>query len=88
MITKLNPSVSHAEDTLLSTFGASAEIVALVAAEAELVDIEDIPALALHSAEDEETATCTYIYYYDHSLCELLVREETTPTADMGTALV
>ncbi|MCD8346804.1 MAG: DUF4860 domain-containing protein [Lachnospiraceae bacterium] len=50
--------------------------------------VEDIPALALHSAEDASAATVTYIYFYDGSLCELYVREETTPAAAMGTAMV
>ncbi|MCC8045111.1 MAG: DUF4860 domain-containing protein [Clostridiales bacterium] len=50
--------------------------------------VEGIPALALRSDDSAKTATCTYIYYYDGSLCELFVREETTPTASMGTALV
>ncbi|MCD8074485.1 MAG: DUF4860 domain-containing protein [Lachnospiraceae bacterium] len=50
--------------------------------------VEDLPALALHSALDASAATITYIYFYDGSLCELYVREETTPTAAMGTAMV
>ncbi len=53
-----------------------------------LSEVEELPALALSSDEDAETATCTYIYFYDGYLCELLVRAETTPQAAMGTALV
>ncbi|MCD8011918.1 MAG: DUF4860 domain-containing protein [Lachnospiraceae bacterium] len=53
-----------------------------------LSSVEDIPALKLLSDEEAETATCTYIYYYDGFLRELFVREETTPTAAMGSALV
>ncbi|MCD8395609.1 MAG: DUF4860 domain-containing protein [Lachnospiraceae bacterium] len=50
--------------------------------------VEDIPALALHSAADASADTVTYIYFYDGSLCELYVREETVPTAAMGTAMI
>ncbi|MCD7744822.1 MAG: DUF4860 domain-containing protein [Lachnospiraceae bacterium] len=53
-----------------------------------LSSVEGLPALKLSSGAEAETATCTYIYYYDGSLCELYVREETTPAAAMGTALV
>ncbi|MCD7765457.1 MAG: DUF4860 domain-containing protein [Lachnospiraceae bacterium] len=53
-----------------------------------LSSVEEIPALKLSSDEDAETATCTYIYFYDGSLCELFVRSETIPEAAMGTALV
>ncbi|MCD7814292.1 MAG: DUF4860 domain-containing protein [Lachnospiraceae bacterium] len=50
--------------------------------------VEDLPALVLHSASNASAATVTYIYFCDGSLCELYVREETTPTAAMGTAIV
>ncbi|MCC8101229.1 MAG: DUF4860 domain-containing protein [Clostridiales bacterium] len=50
--------------------------------------VEDIPALALHSEANATTATITYLFFYDGSLCELYVREETTPTVLMSTAIV
>ncbi len=53
-----------------------------------LSEVEGIPALRLSSDEDADAATCTYIYFYQESLCELLVRAETTPQAAMGTPLV
>ncbi|MCC8052202.1 MAG: DUF4860 domain-containing protein [Clostridiales bacterium] len=53
-----------------------------------LSEVEGIPALRLSSDADADTATCTYIYFYEESLCELLVRAETTPQAAMGTPLV
>jgi hypothetical protein len=50
-------------------------------------DVEGIPALALRETTGSGSYL-TYIYYYEGSLRELFVREETVPAAAMGSSLV
>lgn len=52
-----------------------------------LTDLDGIPALVLSDTiEGEEFLT--YIYFYDNSLCELFIRKDYEPSADMGSRLV
>ena len=52
-----------------------------------LTEVEELPALALRETIDENTFI-TYIYFYDNALCELFIREESEPSAALGTKLV
>lgn len=52
-----------------------------------LSDIEGTDALVLKE-EIEEEIYLTYIYYYDHALCELFIREHTEPKLLSGSRII
>lgn len=52
-----------------------------------VTEVEEFPAIAF--CETVEGAPfITYVYFYDGVLCELFVRSDVTPLADMGSRLV
>lgn len=52
-----------------------------------LSEVEGIPAVRFHDTV-EGNSFYTYVYFYDDSLCELFVHENTAPLANMGTRIV
>lgn len=52
-----------------------------------LSDVEGTDALVLSESIEEE-AYLTYIYYYDHALCELFVHENTEPKLQSGSRII
>ncbi len=51
------------------------------------VSDRSIPALALRDTIDG-TDFITYVYFYDNALCELMVQEDKSPEAAMGSRIV
>lgn len=52
-----------------------------------LSDVEGTDALVLRESIEEE-AYLTYIYYYNHALCELFVHENTEPKLQSGSQII
>lgn len=52
-----------------------------------LDSVEGLPALALRDTI-EGNRFITYVYFYDNALCELMVQEDRTPEAMMGSRIV
>lgn len=50
-------------------------------------ELDGLPALCLRDMINEDTFY-TYIYFYDHSLKELFIRQNTPPSPEMGSTIV